>query len=365
MNISLRPKTSEHLPRSGISAVFRKVFRLESGVAVALAILLYSLLAQHLFTPSTVTVPTKVGASVLVSTDVDTALRPSLERAILGAKQSILLIIYSLSDSTVVNALRGAAEKNVEVTVIHDPVETPDAAFMLGKKITCYPRRSRGLMHNKLLVIDHTRVWIGSANMSTKSLTEQGNLVVAVNSPAIATAIETLGSAMIDQVRPETPPHTCTCAGSQWTLYFHPYHGKESFQALVSRIERASKRVFVAMFTFTHPELVNALSRARARGVDVRVVLDQGSAHQTSRLAYTRFKREGLPCGYRTKTGLLHYKVALIDDMLVAGSCNWTKAGFLNNHEAMLFIDPIPECHKKWLERWWKAVEQTSSLVRE
>lgn len=362
MNISLKPKHKIRSRRNTSPLPWVRQLRLKSGLAVALAILLYSCLSQILFTPSTVAVPAEQGSSVLLSTDVDASLRPSLERAILDAKKSILMIIYSLSDSKIVNALKTAAEKGVQVTVIHDPVETPNTSFMLGKKIACYPRRNRGLMHNKLLAIDGAFVWIGSANMSTRSLTEQGNLVIGLNSPSMAAAIEQVGTAMIKKTPLTSPPFALDSTGARWTVYFHPYQGKESLQHLLDRIERASRRVFVAMFTFTHPDLVSALCLAKKRGVDVRVILDQESAHQTSKTAFIRFKREGIPCGYRTKTGLLHYKVALVDDMLVAGSCNWTRAGFLSNHEAMLFVDPIPQCHKEWLEQWWKTVEHASSL---
>ena len=341
----------------------RKTLRLSSAAAAAAAVLLYSAIAHVFLAPPVVTIPPEQGASVFLSTDVDTSLRPSLEKAILNAKQSVLLIIYSLSDPSIIHALRRVSQQGVSVTVIHDPVETPDARILLGKEVSCYPRRGRGLMHNKLLVIDHELVWIGSANMSTRSLTEQGNLVVGLKSPFFAAAIEELSSAMISQTPLQSPPATMENALSRWTLYFHPYHGKESLQALVSRIENASRRVFVAMFTFTHPDLVFALCQAKRRGVDVRVVFDQESARQTSRNAFVRLKRNGIPCGYRIKRDLLHYKAALIDDLLVAGSCNWTRAGFFLNHEALLFIDPIPSCHKDWIERWWNTVERTSSMT--
>ena len=325
-----------------------------------MAILLYGLLARFFFIPPTIVIPPEQGASIFLSTDVDTSLRPSLEKAILDAKESVLLIIYSLSDPSIIHALKKASQRGVHVTVVHDPVETSNAQAFLGKKALCFPRRGRGLMHNKLLVIDHRFVWIGSANMSTRSLTEQGNLVAGLESPSFAAAIEELSSALIGQKPLRSPPAVLQNGLSRWTLYFHPYHGKESLQTLISKIEQASRRVFVAMFTFTHPDLVSSLCQAKKRGVDVRVIFDQESARQTSRKAFVRFKRSGVPCGYRTKAGLLHYKAALIDDLLVAGSCNWTKAGFFFNHEAMVFVDPIPSCHKEWIERWWRAVEQAS-----
>lgn len=339
----------------------RKVFRLQSALAIVIAFLAYTGIAKVLFSPAIVQVQDKEGACSFLSTDLADPVRSSLEHSIRNAKTSIVLIIYSLSDAKVIGAIKEAAGNGVDVTVIHDPVETPDCAFLLGKNVKCYPRRGQGLMHNKLLVIDHSIVWLGSANMSTRSLTEQGNCVVAMRCCAVASAIEALASSMISKTPYPSPPLHVEIPNSCLTLFFHPFHGDLAFEYLVDRINKASKRVFVAMFTFTHPDLVSALCRAHRRGVDVRVVLDKDSANQTSKKTYLRFKREQVPCGYRTKNGLLHYKTAVIDDTLVAGSCNWTRAGFAANHEAMLFIEPLtPEQHT-WIDRWWKQVEQCSS----
>ena len=346
--------------------LIRRLCRLQSWGTIAIAFFLYTCIAFVLFQPSTVTVLEEEGSCSFLSTDLGDPVRPSIEQAILQAKQSILLIIYSLSDRKIIGALRNAANRGVEVTVLHDPIETPDCQSLLGKKITCYPKRGRGLMHNKLLVIDHTQVWLGSANMSTRSLTEQGNLVVAMRSRVLSESIEQLAQTIlckdVCKKSPAPEPVSVRFVDSKISLFFHPYHGRTTLDTVIKRINKASHRVFVAMFTFTHPDLIDALCRAKERGVNVRVVLDQESALQTSRKAYVRFKREGVPCGYRTKTGLLHYKTAVIDDLLIAGSCNWTKAGFLFNHEAMLFIDPLTSSQQKWVDQWWKEVERASSL---
>jgi cardiolipin synthase A/B len=340
----------------------QKVFRLQSALTLLIAFLLYTAASWWLFAPSIVQVQDEEGACSFLSTDLKDPIRPSLEYSILHAKESVLLIIYSLSDKKVVAALRDAATHGIDVTVIHDPVETTDCSFLLGKKVKCYPRRGQGLMHNKLLVIDHAVVWLGSANMSTRSLTQQGNLVVALHSKKIAETIEKLGTAMISQSPYPSPPLQVEFPSTTMTIFFHPFHGKLAFQSLIDRIHKASKRIFVAMFTFTNTDLVSALCQAKKRGVDVRVVLDRDSSNQTSKKTYLRLKREGIRCGYRTKPGLLHYKTAIIDSSLVAGSCNWTLAGFTTNYETMVFIDPIPASQKTLIDQWWEAVEQCSSL---
>ncbi len=340
----------------------RKVLRLQSAITLLLAFLLYTAVSEYLFTPRYIEIHEDEGSYSFLSTDCKDPVRSSLEHAIRNAKESVVLIIYSLSDTKVTHALRDAAARGVDVCIIHDPVETPDCAGLVGKAAKCYPRRSQGLMHNKLLVIDHTNVWLGSANMSTRSLTEQGNLILALRSQKIAESIEALATSMISHSTYPRPPLTVQLSESSLTLYFHPFHGNLAFTSLVERIDKASKRVFVAMFTFTHPDLVSALCRAKTRGVDVRVILDKDSSNQTSRKSYIRLQREKIPCGYRTKPGLLHYKAAIIDNSLIAGSCNWTKAGFTSNHEAMLFIDPLSSSQLQWVERWWECVEHYSSM---
>jgi cardiolipin synthase len=301
------------------------------------------------------------GASVFLSTDIDAAaVCPSLKQAILGAKRSVLMFAYSLFDFRIICALKSVAEKGLPVTVVYDPEISPNVRSQLGDKVIHYPRNDFGPMHNKLLVIDSALVWVGSANMTPGSFSQDGNLDIGLNSAPLANAVQQLALALINHTPLAVPPQTLDYAGSRWTFYFHPYHGNESSRELFSRIEKASKRIFVAMFTFTDKGLVAALSRAKRRGVDVRVIMD-GTQKSLNYEAFIRLKRGEIPCGYRIKNGLLHYKAALIDDMLVAGSCNWTKAGFFKNYETMFCVDPVPQCHKEWIERWRTAVEKGSS----
>lgn len=357
--MSTSPRLRRHKKRS--VRLMKKIFGLQSASAILIAFLAYTAISSYLLTPAIVTVREEEGSISLLSTDLNDPVRSSLENAIEEAKTSVVVIIYSLSDRKIVSALRQAAERGVEVRVLYDPVETQDASVLLGKKIICYAVRDKGLMHNKLISIDHSISWICSANLATPSLTSHGNLIVGIRSPSVAKAIEELFEAMIKRSPPPQSPLQVELPTSSLTLFFHPYHGALAFHSLIDRINKASSRIFVAMFTFTHPDLVSALCRAKQRGVDVRVIFDQESSKQTSKKAYIRFKREGVPCGYRTKAGLLHYKTAVIDNLLVAGSCNWTKAGFAFNHEAMLFIEPLSPSQQTWISHWWDQVEQFSS----
>ncbi len=113
-------------------------------------------------------------------------LRQIFSGAIASANQSVLLIIYSLSDQSIISALKQKAEEGVPVTVICDPKASRGVDRKLGPNVKTIKRFADGLMHQKILVIDHRETWIGSANMTGESLRMHGNLVNAVYSPELA-----------------------------------------------------------------------------------------------------------------------------------------------------------------------------------
>ncbi len=349
--------------RTSRSSHIKTFLSLKSVFATLLAICLYTLISHSCFSPQLLSVQEQTGSCGLLATDLNDPLRPSLKESIDQASHSIVLLIYSLTDKKIIASLKSAADRGVKVDIVYDSGESPDLDFLLGKKIHAYPRHNRGLMHHKLLAIDHKVVWIGSANFTTNSFFQQGNLLVGLNSPAMADQIETLAGSFIQSTQFTNPPIHISLPEQNLTFFIHPTHGPQSLQTLIERIDRAQKRVFVAMFTFTHPLLTDALTRAKKRGIDVRVVFDQEMARVTSRRAFLQCKRDGMRVGVRTKSGLLHYKTAVIDSCLVAGSTNWTQAGFSSNNDSLLLIEPLSSTQETWIDRWWQTVEHNSTIA--
>ncbi len=129
-------------------------------------------------------------APILYSNVCHDDLAKMFTEAIQSAHQSILLIIYSLSDTKLIHALNAQAEKGVVVKVIHDG-STPPAGFQkLCAGIDHEKAQQSGLMHQKILVIDSEKVLIGSANMTGESLRIHDNLVVGLINPQLAKVIE-------------------------------------------------------------------------------------------------------------------------------------------------------------------------------
>lgn len=330
-----------HLRRSPLLCIFLAIY----------ALIVY---AEHI--PEPTVLPTENLPIRLYSNQIGDNLQKIFKEAILNAKESIVCIIYSLTDEEIIAALRKKAEEGLSVSIVHDPVATQNIAFRVGPKVQVKSLRNKGLMHHKLLAIDHKQVWLGSANLTRDSLLLHANLVLGLESSHIAQAIEQ--KAVEGRSHAYKEPFIIQTGQQKLELWFLP-DAPQALDRLLELLSSAKKSIKVAMFTFTHPKLIQALVDAHKRGVDVEVVIDYDSSRQTSQRAYQRFKREKMNVLVSQRTGLLHEKVAIIDDAsLVAGSTNWTKAAFTNNHEALCILSDLSKEQQEALTRFWTTTQQ-------
>jgi len=141
-------------------------------------------------------------------------------------------------------------------------------------------------------------------------------------------------------------------------VFFSPYGGGQ--EAIVKEINGAKSEILVAMYFLTERDISRALVKAKERGVDVKVVLDQ--SQRTEKYAKGRFlSQKGVPVRYEYKpSGLLHDKFAVIDNRIViTGSFNWTASAESRNNENLLVIFS-PDLAGKYKEEFlklWKAGE--------
>lgn len=350
--------------RKKIPPPLRHLLSLRSKCALLLFFLLYATISKAFFSEKIEHISSITPTCSFTSTDLYDPIRSSLSHFILDAKESVTLIIYSLSDPQIIDSLKASASKGIKVQVLYDQVESPFIKPLLGPLVDSIPCRGKGLMHMKMLVIDHAYVWLGSANISATSLTSQGNIVGRIYHKDLAQKIEALATCLQKNTYYSAAPFEYSSEEQTVSIFFHPYHGKSSCNALIEKIKTAKDRIFVAMFTFTHTTLAKELVEAHRRGVDVRVIFDKDSIKQTSKKIARLFQKEHIPYGYRKKKGLLHYKAAIIDTSLVMGSCNWTQAAFTINHETILIFSPLLENQLTWVNQWWQVVEQQSTLLR-
>ena len=108
---------------------------------------------------------------------------------------------------------------------------------------------------------------------------------------------------------------------------------------LIKKIDSADKNIFVAIYSFTHDGVADALIRAKERGVEVMVVFDYDQAGNDSSDDEKLFEK-GVRVARRNGSGYMHNKFAVIDARIVAtGSFNYSMNADTKNEENLVFIE--------------------------
>lgn len=291
----------------------------------------------------------------LYSNQAQQDLRLTLVESIKQATDSIHLVMFGLNDPSIVNAL---AKQTVPTTIYYDPNGSPNLWNTLPN-CTLHPVHGFGLMHQKILIVDKETVFIGSANMTTASLTMHDNLVIGFKSQKVAQFLR--------DKSPQTSGYLRAMVGGQeievWLL---PDPRAHALQDLRRKIRSAHQSIRIALFTFTHPALVDEVIAAHHRGINVSLVVDLHSGLGASKDAIEKIKRAGIKVYMSQGMQLLHHKFILIDDrMLVTGSANWTKAAFYKNSDCILVLHHLNATQKSFMNGLWGRIESEARLMKE
>lgn len=108
---------------------------------------------------------------------------------------------------------------------------------------------------------------------------------------------------------------------------------------LIALIDAAKTHVYFAIYTFTRDEIADALARAKARGVDVRGIVDSGQIKErfSASVLETLTKAE-IPLvveKHQTGNGIMHIKALVTDSAYAIGSYNWTDSATTINDELL------------------------------
>jgi phosphatidylserine/phosphatidylglycerophosphate/cardiolipin synthase-like enzyme len=143
-------------------------------------------------------------------------------------------------------------------------------------------------------------------------------------------------------------------------VYFSPNGGAR--QRLVRAIQESRKTIDIAVYNFTAYELADALYAAKARGVQVRVVVDRemaetgGSGVRGLRLNGISVRSLGVP-----ELSLMHHKYAVFDERLVVtGSYNWTNSAEHANYENLVVLEEpalVSRFQQEFRRLWREAKE--------
>lgn len=255
--------------------------------------------------------------------------------------------MFGLTDPEILHHLKKKSDAKIPLQIFYDP----SASSGLPLTLSAWPIHGKGLMHQKILVIDEKLIFLGSANMTKPSFRMHDNLMVSFHSPELARFL-------IEKAPRDSGNIKTKVGGQEVELWLLPDLNGDALNAVKSAIQRSRKTLRLAMFTLTHPLLVDALIEAARRGVDVTVAVDTHAAAGASLKAVENLKKENIRLLYGGGTQLFHYKFLYSDEeTLLLGSANWTKAAFAKNRDSFLILYNLTKKQKDFMNRLWKTVE--------
>ncbi|PIR83070.1 hypothetical protein COU19_02800 [Candidatus Kaiserbacteria bacterium CG10_big_fil_rev_8_21_14_0_10_56_12] len=124
---------------------------------------------------------------------------------------------------------------------------------------------------------------------------------------------------------------------------------KQNDKEIIALIDGAKTHIYFAIYTFTLTDIAEALARAKARGVDVRGVVDSGQAvEKFSAPVMQILNAANIPIvveRHATGNGIMHIKMIVTDRAYALGSYNWT-ASATNINDEILEIGTDPATRK-------------------
>jgi phosphatidylserine/phosphatidylglycerophosphate/cardiolipin synthase-like enzyme len=200
-----------------------------------------------------------------------------------------------------------------------------------------------GLMHVKIIIIDGSILWMGSWNASYNDTFRNNNNLLRITDPALIADYQVKFDEMFverrfgAQARVGAIEPVLTLDGVRVENYFSPVD--EVMAKLVEYVRSARKSIRFFVFTYTHPDLSEAMIERFKAGLIVEGVIENRGALNG---VLVPLFCASVPVKVDGNKYTMHHKVIIIDDAIViTGSFNFTKAADEVNDDNVLIIhDP-------------------------
>ncbi len=147
-------------------------------------------------------------------------------------------------------------------------------------------------------------------------------------------------------------------ANTNGEFFLLPKDKDLALKSIYKSIDLAQNKIDISIYSFTNKKIAKRLKRAAKRGVKIEIIFDDSqskSKYGKSLIGYlakykniTTYKLQGLEAKSKRNRGIMHIKMALIDNKTsIFGSANWTYKAFSKNYET-LFITKDYSIAKKF-----------------
>jgi len=206
--------------------------------------------------------------------------------------------------------------------------------------------------HNKFCIIDNSIVITGSMNPTSNGAHKNDNNLLFISSKSLVKnyedEFEELYSKQFGKGSNVKYPKIIF-NNYELNNYFCPED--DCKDRIVTEINKAEKSIYFMTFSFTHPDISNAIINKKT--LDVKGIFEK---RQNSK--YNKIKELNKTFGtmrWDSNPQTMHHKVFIIDDKtVITGSMNPSKNGDENNDENILIIRE-PKIVQKFLEEFGRV----------
>jgi phosphatidylserine/phosphatidylglycerophosphate/cardiolipin synthase-like enzyme len=293
-----------------------------------------------------------------------------------AAKRTLEVALYDFHlppelDATVRGALVAAQERGVAVRFAYNvdhprdvPVPAPPRANPDELEALPFPTAAipgvPDLMHHKYVVRDGAAVWTGSTNWTADSWTREENVIVTVDSAAVATRYRDDFEQLWTTREVSRSGRVATGRVDGVRAWFCPGRGEKLAHRIAKAIGSAHRRVRIASPVITSAPILGTLAQVASDGkVDLAGIVDATQVdevfsqwHENGnvdwkgpllRTALTRAPFSGkrsTPYAPGSVHDYMHAKVTVADDRVFVGSFNLSHSGEENAENVLEFEDP-------------------------
>jgi len=251
-------------------------------------------------------------------------------RLLKKANKSVYIATFSISPYF----LKFLEDKNIDVKVVCN--------YGNVKNFKLKNFEGKGLFHPKFIIVDEHTVIITSANLLEEHFYKNHNNFVIIENKEIAKYLIKKFDAFWngDEFRDKF-------ISDNIEIWFSPENDCE--ELIKREIEKASKSIEFAFYTFTNRQIAEKLIMKKWEKVDVRGIIESYNIYPYS--IFYLFLSYGGNLRKSNMSGFLHDKFFIFDrEKVITGSFNLTK-GAKNNIELTLFINNrkiAEEFYKEW-----------------
>lgn len=131
----------------------------------------------------------------------------------------------------------------------------------------------------------------------------------------------------------------------------------EGGQEVISLIDSAQSSLDIEIYVFTSRDVIEALERAKSRGVEIRIIMERRVMSGQNDATYRELAAKGFDVRYaRTDVELTHSKFIIVDGKSVlVGSHNLSNSALYENREASVIVSDaatVAEFSRIFAEDW-------------